>query len=84
MTINDFVESKKQLFWSTRSYNTISREAIVETVLNYGDFTDVQELLSIMGTKEVSDIFFKQINQPRVNYSPKVANYFSLFFKHYA
>lgn len=84
MTISDFVRKRKYLFWSTRNYDGLSKEAVVEGVLNYGDMNDVRELISLLGIKEVSKIFHEQINRPRINYRPEVKNYFKLYFQKYA
>ncbi len=84
MTIGDFVKKRKYLFWSTRNYDGLSNEAVVEGILNYGDMNDVRELISLLGMREVAKIFYKQTNRPRINYRPEVKNYFELYFKKYA
>ena len=84
MTIGDFVRKRKYLFWSTKNYDGLSNRAVVEGVLNYGDMNDVWELVALLGIKEVAKIFHENTNRPRINYDPKIVNYFSLFFKKYA
>lgn len=84
MTIGDFVRKRKYLFWSTKNYDGLSNEAVVEGVLNYGDMDDVRELISLLGLRKVSRIFYKQTHRMRINYDPKIVSYFSLFFKKYA
>ena len=84
MTTGDFVRKRKYLFWSTKNYDGLSNEAIVEAVLNYGDMKDVHELIALLGMQEVARIFRENTNRPRINYDPKIVNYFSLFFKKYA
>ena len=84
MTISEFAKQRKHLFWSTRNYDGLSKEAVVEAVLNYGDMKDVGELISILGIKEVARIFRENTSRARVNYDPKIVNYFSLFFNKYA
>ena len=49
MTIGDFVKKRKHLFWSTKNYDGLSKEAVVEGVLNYGDMNDVRELIALLG-----------------------------------
>jgi len=70
--------------WSVRDFDSVSEEAIVEAVLNYGDFDDVQEMIEILKIKKVAEIFEKQIKQKRNNYDPKIKNYFKLYFEKYA
>ena len=57
MTVIDFVEKRKHIFWSTKNYAGLSNDAIVEGVLNYGDMDDVKELISVLGVKEIAQIF---------------------------
>lgn len=84
MTIQDFIKERPYLVWGTRNYENLSEEAIVEGVLNYGDFDDVKKMFSIFGIKKAAHIFKKQISQKRNNYRPKIKNYFNLYFKKYA
>lgn len=84
MTIGEFVRKKKHLFWSTKNYNGLSKEAVVETILNYGNMNDVRELIAFLGMQEVAKIFHKDTNRPRINYRPEVKNYFKLYFQKYA
>ena len=84
MIIGDFVKKRKYLFWSTKNYDGLSNEAVVEGVLNYGDMNDVRELIALLGIQEVAKIFRENTNRARINYDPKIVNYFSLFFQKYA
>lgn len=84
MTVGDFVKERKHLFWSTRNYDGLSKGAVVEAVLNYGDMEDVRALIALLGIQEVARIFRAQTNQSRVNYRPEVQHYFQLYFEKYA
>ncbi|MBI2338455.1 hypothetical protein HYU95_04715 [Candidatus Daviesbacteria bacterium] len=84
MVIGDFIRKRKHLFWSTKNYDGLSNEAVVEAVLNYGGMDDVRELISLLGIQQVSKIFYDQIRRIRVNYDPRIVNYFSLYFRKYA
>ena len=84
MNIQDFIKRRKYLVWSTQNYDGLSTEAIVEAVLNYGDFDDVKKMISILGIKGVAAIFRKQIKHKRVNYDLKIINYFRRYFQKYA
>lgn len=84
MTIGDFARKRKYLFWSTKNYDGLSHGAVIEAVLNYGDMNDVRELITLLGIQEVAKIFRENTNRARVNYDPKIVNYFSLFFQKYA
>lgn len=84
MTVVDFVKKNKDIFWSTNNYDKLSDEAVVESVLNYGDMKEVNEIIHIIGIKETAQIFKNQISQPRTNYRPEIKNYFQLYFDKYA
>lgn len=84
MTLGNFVRQRKYLFWSTNNYDGLSRGAVIEAILNYGDMNDVRELISLLGIQEVAKIFHGQTNRMRINYDQKIVNYFTLFFKKYA
>lgn len=84
MTVGDFIKKRKYLVWSTRNYDGLSTEAIVEAVLNYGDFDDIRKMISILGMKKVAGSFRKQIRRRRNNYDPKIMDYFKRYFQKYA
>ena len=84
ITLNNFIKKKPYLIWYVKDYKTLSKEAIVESVLNYGDFSDFKRLIRILGIKNISRIFKKQLKAKRVNYDLKIINYFKLYFAKYA
>jgi len=84
MTLENFIKKRRNLVWYVKDLEHLSKEAIVEAVLNYGDFDDVKKLFSILGIKNVARIFRKQTKRRRINYRPEIKNYFRLYFKKYA
>ncbi|EKD56683.1 MAG: hypothetical protein ACD_58C00120G0006 [uncultured bacterium] len=80
--LTNFIKSRPYLIWYVKNYQKLSAESIVEHTLNYGDWDDVQKLLSILGIKKTTSIFNKQIDRQRINYRPEVINYFKLYFAH--
>ena len=84
MTIKSFIKKRPYLVWSTKNYDNLSEEAIVEAVLNFGNFKDVKEIINILGIKLIAEIFSNKIAQKRCNLRPEIKNYFSLYFKKYA
>jgi hypothetical protein len=84
MTIESFVKEKPYLFWYIKDLEGLSRESIVEHVLNYGDFDDFKKTVEIMGIDEIAEIFRKQLENKRINYRPEIKNYFTLYFDKYA
>lgn len=87
MTINDFIKRKPYLVWYVKDLDNLSPESVVEHVLNYGDWNDVQEMIKILGIKRTSEIFQKESTPDkfgRQNYRPEIKNYFQLYFNKYA
>lgn len=82
--INQFIKERPYLVWSTKNYEGLSQEAIVEAVLNYGDIDDLKKLIEILGIEKTAEIFKKESNRKRSNYRPEVKNYFDLYFDKYA
>lgn len=84
MVIQDFIKKHPYLMWYARDLKGVSEEAVVEAVLNYGDFDDVKEIIGILGIKKISRIFHNQVRKKRNNYDPRIEHYFKLYFKKYA
>ena len=84
MTIKEFIKKRKYLVWYVKDVTRLSDEAIVEAVLNYGNWDDVQKMIKILGIKKTARIFRIQSRHQRCNYRPEVKNYFALYFKRYA
>lgn len=87
--LKQLIENNKDLFWFTPEdkRDQISEDQLVETILNYGDEKAVKQLLEIMGTDKVAEIFEKHINlseRRKNNYHELVINFFQLYFKRHA
>ncbi len=87
--IKQFIRDNAALFWHLQEEKKeeVSREVLVETILNYGSLQAVKQLLVLLGIGETAKIFFNSIaksNRRKNNYHELVINYFTLFFKHYA
>ncbi len=83
-TLQKYIKRKPHLVWYVKNLKTLSDEAIIEAILNYGDFNDIRKMIKIFGIKNTAYIFNTKIKQKRNNYYPKIANYFKLYFKKYA
>ena len=84
MTLKTFIKKRAYLVWHVKDLADLSHEAIVEAILNYGDFDDFNQLMKLLGKRNVATIFKKQLKNKRGNYSPKIKNYFQLYFKKHA
>ena len=82
--LQEFIKQKPYLIWYVKDFDRLSEESIVEHVLNYGDWDDVQEIIKILGMEKIAKIFRIKSVQPRSNYRPEIKNYFQLYFNKYA
>jgi len=80
--INEFVRARRTLFWSISDtqLDHVSIPLIVETILTYGSLKDIKQLFGLVGLEKVAEIFFEQLARRRVNYPPRTAHYFKLYF----
>ncbi|MBI4652986.1 hypothetical protein HY750_01925 [Candidatus Kuenenbacteria bacterium] len=87
MTINEFIKKRPHLIWYTKNYDNLDPESIVEAVLNYGNWDDVQKMIKILGIKKTAKIF-REKSKPsaigRQNYAIRTKNFFTLYFNKYA
>ncbi|MFZ1020033.1 MAG: hypothetical protein WAN61_03545 [Minisyncoccia bacterium] len=87
MTIHEFIKKRPYLVWYVKDLDKLNEESIVEHVLNYGNWDDVQEMIKILGLSKTAQIF-REKSKPdkfnRQNYAPQVKNYFQLYFNRYA
>ncbi len=84
MDIRSFAKKHNYFFWYVREPENLSKESIVEHVLNYGDWKDFKELVAVLGVVEIAEIFRKQAEKERSNYRPKIKNYFEAYFNEHA
>jgi hypothetical protein len=86
MTLKEFIKKRKHLIWYVSDYDSLDTETIVEAVLNYGNWEDVQTLFRILGIQETARIFREQMSDQnaRPRYDDKIQHYFKLYFDKYA
>ena len=88
MNIHQFIKERPYLVWyvDRKKLNQLNEESIVEHVLNYGNWDDVQEMIKILGIRKTAEIF-RHKSMPdkfgRQNYRPEIKHYFNLYFHKY-
>ncbi len=89
MTIHEFIKQRPYLIWyvSKENLDKLDEASIVEHVLNYGNWDDVQKMIQILSMSKVASIF-REKSKPdkfnRQNYDKQVRNYFQLYFDKYS
>lgn len=84
MSINDIIKNKPYLAWYIKNPEKLSEQSVLEHVLNYGNWEDVQQFISIKGIAETAKIFHETVSHERTNYSPQIQSYFSRYFARHA
>ena len=75
------------MVWYVKDLGKLDEASIVEHVLNYGDWDDVQGMIKILGMKKTAKIFRKKSTPSKMgrqNYDLQVKNYFQLYFNKHA
>ena len=58
----------------------LSEESVLEHVLNYGNWDDVQQFIKVKGLDETANLFNKSLKNKRTNYQPAIKSYFLRYF----
>jgi hypothetical protein len=83
MSVNAIIKNKPYLAWYIKDPDKLSEESVLEHVLNYGNWDDVQQFIKIKGLAETSKLFSKSLENKRTNYKPEIKSYFQKYFKHH-
>lgn len=57
MKVNDIIKAKPYLAWYVKAPENLSEQSVLEHILNYGDWNDVQQFIKIKGLKETAKLF---------------------------
>ncbi|MEK7633935.1 MAG: hypothetical protein AAB437_03775 [Patescibacteria group bacterium] len=82
MTVNSIIKNKPYLAWYVKDPENLSEESVLEHVLNYGNWDDVQQFIRIKGKDKTTILFKKTLTNKRTNYQPAIQSYFSRYFNH--
>jgi len=82
--IREFIKNKPYILWYSKNYDGLSRESILESILNYGNWNDYLFIENVLGIKKVNSVFSHLKSQKRINLRPQTINYFSNYFQKYA
>jgi len=80
MSVNDIIKAKPYLAWYVKSSEKLSEESVLEHILNYGNWDDVQQFIKIKGKEDTAKLFNQTILHKRTNYSPSITSYFYRYF----
>jgi hypothetical protein len=83
-TVQGIIERKPYLTWYVADPKQLSDASVLEHVLNYGDWEDVQHFIQIKGLEETAQLFARHAKQTRCNYLPEIKAYFTKYFQKHA
>lgn len=84
MTVNSIIINKPYLAWYVKEPKLLSEGSVLEHVINYGNWDDVQQFIAIKGMHGTADLFRKSLTSERANYSPEIKTYFTRYFNHHS
>ncbi|PIZ65725.1 hypothetical protein CO051_06200 [Candidatus Roizmanbacteria bacterium CG_4_9_14_0_2_um_filter_39_13] len=80
--LTKIIQEDPSLIWYVRKHSHISDMSILEHILNYGNWKQVQEAIKILGMKDTVQLYTSLANKRRSNLMPRVKHYFDLYFAH--
>ena len=80
MVVGDIIKNKPYLAWEIHDPSKLSDQSVLEHVLTYGNWEDVQTLCTVMGKEKARILFNKSLKNKRVNYPPEIKSYFTRYF----
>ncbi len=80
MTVNDIIVNKPYLAWDVKSPENLSEESVLERVLNFGNWDDVQQFIAIKGKNQTASVFKNTLTKTRTNYTPEIRSFFIRYF----
>lgn len=80
MKVNNIIKNKPYLAWYVKNPEKLSEESVLEHILNYGNWDDVQEFIKLKGKNETAQLFNKTLTNKRTNYPLAIKSYFYRYF----
>lgn len=80
MTVHSIISNKPYLAWYIKEPTKLSEQSVLEHILNYGNWDDVQQFIEIKGHEKTAALFNESLKNKRTNYPPAIQSYFSKYF----
>jgi len=84
--IENFIMDNSWLFWylPEDKKSKVSKELLLESVLNYGTMDECLKIIKLLGYKESLEILENAKGRKKGNYYPEIYNFFYLYLKKHA
>lgn len=83
-SIHEIISQKPYLAWYVKDVSELSEASVLEHVLNYGNWEDVQNFIKIYGLNQTAQLYRQLACKPRTNLRPDIKHYFKLYFEKHA
>ena len=83
-TLLELFYKKPYLAWYIKDVKKLSKNSLLEHILNYGDWNDYLITEKAIGIKNAKAIFDDLKSRKRSNLRKKTINYFEKYFERYA
>ena len=80
MTVSDIIKKKPYLAWYIKNPENLSDQSVLEHVLNYGNWDDVQQFIKIKGKEKTAQLFKNTLTHKRTNFPKEIKSYFIRYF----
>ncbi len=78
--LQKIIQENPSLVWYTNNRSGLSDSSILEHILNYGTWKQVQEAIRLLGLKDMISLYRSLADTSRSNIKPQVKRYFNLYF----
>jgi hypothetical protein len=82
--LQELASNYPEYWWWVKNPSSLSDEAIVEWILNYGEFSEKKELIAILWSEKFEYVFESIRSKPRSNLRKETWIYWRLYIdKHF-
>jgi len=78
--LQEILEEDPSLMWYVPKEGQLSDASIMEHVLNYGNWEQVQKMIGVLGKDKSVEVYRSIADKPRTNLRKKTKHYFDLYF----
>lgn len=77
--LRTFIQNRKYIFWYVSDIEHLSKDAILEWIIQYGDWNDLKEIYNLLGKKDFVDTYKNIVHKKRVNIGKVEMNFIDKF-----
>jgi hypothetical protein len=78
-SLHTFIQDRKYIFWYVSRIEQLSKDAILEWIIRYGDWGDLREIYRLLGKDEFMAIYRNITRKKRINLDKVEVNFIDKF-----